>query len=816
MSPTNGNGREGDPDADPTQGIAQTAQSEEPRLVAAVQEYLAAVESGRRPNRHEVLARHPEIAEELSACLDGLAFVRSAAAQIHGAAAPPAGADGATLDHDPAMARPLGDFRLVREIGRGGMGVVYEAVQLSLGRHVAVKVLSFASALDPRQLQRFRNEAQAAAQLHHTNIVPVYAVGCERGVHFYAMQLIDGQSLAEVIRELRGAADRRETFDAGSEATVSMRAGKADAATHNPPPSSNLIAGTARVRLDYATPAGQNLSALRSSRRSMYFRAIARLSLQAAEALEYAHQMGVVHRDIKPANLLLDVRGNLWITDFGLAQFYADNGLTQTGDLLGTLRYMSPEQASGRAVVLDQRTDIYSLGMTLYELLTLERALPGQTREQLLREIGSVDPRPARSIDKAIPPELETILSKAVAKDPSDRYATARALADDLQRFLRDEPILARPPSLWDKTVKWVRRHKSVAVSAVLILVLATVGLATSTLLIARARAKTNQAYMREHDRAIEASQQRALAEKSFQQAREAVDYFTRVAAEEMGNNPQLADLRREMLEGSLVYYQSFLDERKNDPSIGAELAVARSKVAAILTDLSAVHDYIRANFLGMLLWMPGVADELRLSPQQADQVQHLNVGFPHLMFALEELRKLPSEQKQERMKALTSEVEKGLKDLLSDEQSKRLHQIALQMAGLSAFNDPAVAEALSLTREQKDKIHTIQAQFDERHPHFGLMVHRIGPHDKLLGPSDDRHGPPDGFHSPPDDSHGPPPPPDKEPNDQMRQEAVGRILVLLTPSQVQAWQAMIGKPFNCPVKEFDFGPPLHHHGEDH
>ena len=809
MSSTNGKGREGDPDADPTQEMAQTAQSEDPRLVAAVQEYLAAVESGRHPNRQELLARHPEIAVELSACLDGLAFVRSAAAQIHGAA-PPAGSDGAILDHDPAMARPLGDFRLVREIGRGGMGVVYEAVQLSLGRRVAVKVLSFASALDPRQLQRFRNEAQAAAQLHHTSIVPVYAVGCERGVHFYAMQLIDGQSLAEVIRELRGMADRRETFDAGSEATVSMPAGKAEASTRSPPPSTNLIAGTARARLDYTTPAGQNLSALRSSRRSMYFRAIARLSLQAAEALEYAHQMGVVHRDIKPANLLMDVRGNLWITDFGLAQFYADNGLTQTGDLLGTLRYMSPEQASGRAVVLDQRTDIYSLGMTLYELLTLERALPGQTREQLLREIGSLDPQPARSIDKAIPPELETILAKAVAKDPADRYATARALADDLQRFLRDEPILARPPSLWDKTIKWVRRHKSVAVSAVLILILATVGLAISTLLIARARAKTNQAYIREYDRAVEASQQRALAEKSFQQAREAVDYFTRVAAEEMGNNPQLADLRREMLEESLVYYQSFLDERKGDPSIGAELAAARSKVAAILTDLSAFHDYIRANFLGMLLWMPGVADELHLSPQQAEQVEGLNGGFPHRMMALAELRKLPPEQKQERMKALTAQVGKGLKDLLTDGQSSRLRQIALQMAGPSAFNDPAVADALSLTREQKEKIRAIQAQFDEKHPHLFWMAGRPGPPEKM-------HGPPDGLHGPPDDGHGPPPSPHgKQAGEQSRQEAVGQILALLTPTQVQTWQTMIGKPFNCPVVQFELGPPPHHHGEGH
>ena len=172
--------------------------SDDPRLLAAVQEYIAAMEAGRRPNRQEFLARHSEIADDLSACLQGLAFVNSAAARINGPAA-----EIATAAVDLTAGRPLGDFQLLQEIGRGGMGVVYQAIQLSLGRHVAVKILPMAASLDSRHLQRFRNEAQAAAQLHHTNIVPVYAVGCERSVHFYAMQLIDGQSLEDVIVQLR-------------------------------------------------------------------------------------------------------------------------------------------------------------------------------------------------------------------------------------------------------------------------------------------------------------------------------------------------------------------------------------------------------------------------------------------------------------------------------------------------------------------------------------------------------------------------------------------------------------------------------------
>jgi hypothetical protein len=179
------------------------------QLVAAVNEYMSEIDAGRRPNRQTFIARHPGIADELAACIQGLSFVQTAAAQIRRPDAGAAGRREAPIDL--AASQPLGDFKLVREIGRGGMGVVYEAVQLSLGRRVAVKVLSMAGALDARHLKRFRNEAQAAAQLHHTNIVPVYAVGCERSVHFYAMQLIDGQSLAHVIEELRDL--RAETGD---------------------------------------------------------------------------------------------------------------------------------------------------------------------------------------------------------------------------------------------------------------------------------------------------------------------------------------------------------------------------------------------------------------------------------------------------------------------------------------------------------------------------------------------------------------------------------------------------------------------------
>ncbi len=258
----------------------------------------------------------------------------------------------------------LGDFRILREIGRGGMGIVYEAEQISLGRRVALKVLPFASVLDGRQLQRFKNEALAAASLDHPHIVNVIAVGCERAVHFYAMRLVDGQTLAQVIDQLRSAEDRVPQDDG-----------------HDTGPTADT-----RSQPQAMVPTKG------STTRSEFFRAVANLGIQAAEALDYAHQTGIVHRDIKPSNLLVDVHGHLWITDFGLAVTRAGDHLTMTGDLLGTLRYMSPEQVEGNHRVVDLRTDIYSLGVTLYELLTLRPAFAGTNRQAISRRIVEEDP----------------------------------------------------------------------------------------------------------------------------------------------------------------------------------------------------------------------------------------------------------------------------------------------------------------------------------------------------------------------------------------------------------------------------------------
>jgi WD40 repeat protein/serine/threonine protein kinase len=397
----------------------------------------------------------------------------------------------------------LGDFRLIREVGRGGMGIVYEAEQLSLRRRVALKVLPFAAVSDTRQLQRFQLEAQAAAQLHHTHIVPVYGVGCERGVHYYAMQFIEGDTLARVIGELcrleasGGPIDARDV--AASALAESLASGRLAPDGPGPEDAALTAAYTpapapAAAPTPDPSPTPMARATSSSARGRPFFRNVAQLGIQASEALEHAHQQGVLHRDIKPSNLLIDARGHLWVTDFGLARLQTEAGLTMTGDILGTLRYMSPEQALAKRVVIDHRTDIYSLGATLYELATLQPVFEGDDRQELLRQVAFAEPRPLRKVNPAVPRELETIVLKALAKDPSGRYATAQELADDLERFLEYKPIKAKPPSLAERVAKWSRRHTAAVWSAMAVLVLAVVGLSAGILMINRQKGETERA----------------------------------------------------------------------------------------------------------------------------------------------------------------------------------------------------------------------------------------------------------------------------------------------------------------------------------
>jgi eukaryotic-like serine/threonine-protein kinase len=419
--------------------------SEDDQITEALEEYVKLRREGRPLPRQDFLARHPSIAVALDECLDGLELVEDAA--NHFTSRQPVGVSASDLS-PPAQ---LGEFRLVREIGRGGMGVVFEAEQVSLGRRVALKVLPAAASLDSRHRRRFQAEAQAAGLLHHEHIVPVFGTGFDAGVHYYVMQFIDGNPLTEVLRELKSTAARQN----------------AQAVEIDLPQLALAVVGSG-LRRSRTRPSS---SAVRQ-----HCHSAVRWAVQAADALEHAHEIGVIHRDIKPANLLIDRRGRLWVTDFGPARLPADNyDLTHTGDLVGTLRYMSPEQLGGGRGSADARTDIYALGVTLYELLTLQPAHSGRDRQELRAHILRHEPAPPRRLNPSIARDLETVVMKAIEKDPSARYASAREFAADLRRILADQPVRASRPGVMRRAVKWSSRHQPAVVASASVLVLSLV-----------------------------------------------------------------------------------------------------------------------------------------------------------------------------------------------------------------------------------------------------------------------------------------------------------------------------------------------------
>ncbi len=377
----------------------------------------------------------------------------------------------------------LGDFELRREIGRGGMGTVFEAWQISLNRLVALKVLGHQISSSSAAIQRFQREAQAAAKLHHTHITPIFAQGSEHGVYFYAMELVDGPSLHAMICTALEKSDRKSTLVDVDETVVLSRG-----ATAAPRPSRGQAssAGDTTVLLLADTPAPGTRE---------HFLTAARHIAAVADALEYAHSHGVVHRDIKPHNLLLGSDGRMRITDFGLARISELPGVTMTGELVGSPLYMSPEQISEDRSQIDHRTDIYSLGATLYEWLTLRPPYPGETRERVISLIMHSEATPPRALDSAIPVALETICMKALERDRRKRYQSAAELRDDLRRFLDSQPIHARRAGLAARAAKWVMRHQlaSILSGAALVALMLSAALFTK-----QGEIKTKEAHLQE------------------------------------------------------------------------------------------------------------------------------------------------------------------------------------------------------------------------------------------------------------------------------------------------------------------------------
>lgn len=443
----------------------------------AVEEYIELTETtGKAPDLNQFLAKYPDIADELRSSLEGLAMVTGLLGS--GSSSPFGGSGDAELlaQSEPLMPGcSLAGYRIVRELGYGGMGVVYEAVHVDLDRPVALKILRPWSGGSARR--RFLNEARTAASLHHTNIVPVFDVGQSGTTSYYAMQKIDGEGLDRWIRRHRGDPNARrdpagavavKTKQTASDLSSTIPANDPD--TPGQTSSQNQPAATARKRTESqsASDTSQNRSSNTSRDRTpplpdsaAYSRWVAQIGSQAALALDYAHKKQVIHRDIKPSNLILDESGTIWVADFGLALRLDDPNLSRGDGVLGTPRYTSPEQAARK--VVDHRTDIYSLGATLYELLTLRPPYDGDSSDEVIRKILSESAPLPRTMVPHLSLDLETIIIKAMSRRPEDRYATAGEMAEDLLRFLNFEPVKARRIGPGGRLWRLARRHPAVS-----------------------------------------------------------------------------------------------------------------------------------------------------------------------------------------------------------------------------------------------------------------------------------------------------------------------------------------------------------------
>ncbi|MFO0923673.1 MAG: serine/threonine-protein kinase [Pirellulales bacterium] len=569
----------------------------------------------------------------------------------------------------------LGDFQLLREVGRGGMGVVYEAIQESLGRRVALKLLPLAAMFSANQVARFRNEVQAAAMLQHPNIVPVYAVGVEKGIHFYAMPFIEGQSLEEVVSQLR-----------------------------------------------YAAPPGVSTRWLqRTILSDGKLAPLLKLGIDAAEAIQAAHEVGIVHRDIKPSNLLLDSSGQIFVADFGLARMESDGSLTKTGDLIGTVRYMSPEQAAGQHALVDHRTDIYSLGATLYELITLYPAVVGEDGPDLLQSIAKHEPVPMRKLRRDLPRDLETVIHKAMAKRREDRYFTARELADDLRRVLEGRPTVAKPPTWIMRVAKWSSRHHAYFVVTSIILA-EVLGVMVWRMQIA----KDNEA-------------------KAFQRISKFADAVDRLGTEidkKLEDIPGTDLVRNEILKIATENYEEFIKETRNNPAFRRPQADVTYRHGRVLSRLASPEESIQCFENAQLLF-----DQLRqVTPHDrslrlaaARNMNELGRAFAETgkwRESLDALRAAIDEQRQMHSAMEEDSVAMDLAASLNDfgwvlqqqqelEKAREAYEEALSFVNRVGLEDvPPESDAARRTLQANIQNHLAQL-YEESHPEQAAKLYR-------------------------------------------------------------------------------------------
>jgi eukaryotic-like serine/threonine-protein kinase len=463
-----------------------------------VDEFTAKMRAGSNPSIQNYLQRFPQLKNELEDLLGSVAMIEDLKRQSES----PGNSLSQTFAEISRLER-LGDYEIVREIGRGGMGIVFEAIHSSLGRRVAIKVLPIRSSTSQKYIERFRREAQAAASLHHTNIVSVFGVGHSEGHHYYVMEFVDGVGLDSVIRELRHQTNARLS---GTSSPTHVDQSHSTRLLSDPPENDLEPDQHALTISDSKSLVSQSLIQNLASSADRY-RWAAKLVAQVADAMHYAHQQKILHRDFKPGNLILDRNNKIWITDFGLARIENEPSVTQTTDIIGTPQYMAPESFEG---TYDRHSEIYCLGITLYELLALKPAYPQKSTQEIIRAITTSGPKHISKLAQTIPRDLQTIVHKAIARNPQDRYADAAAFRDDLMAFFETRPINARKMSLLDQSSKWARRNPlsagllaTTCVLLVLIAIISTVAYAWQTHAIGELAKKHEQLLQQQQETEI-------------------------------------------------------------------------------------------------------------------------------------------------------------------------------------------------------------------------------------------------------------------------------------------------------------------------
>jgi tetratricopeptide (TPR) repeat protein/tRNA A-37 threonylcarbamoyl transferase component Bud32 len=661
----------------------------EERLARLIAEYLEAVESGQSPDRDALLAAHPDLAADLARFFAGHDRLQRLASPLREAAQaaqdlPPdptadrtetlTGAPAEPHRPDPEPTQPLddapatgdtvryfGDYQLNAEIARGGMGIVYRARQVSLNRPVALKMLLHGVLASEEERRRFRVEAEAAATLDHPHIVPIHEVGEHDGHAYFSMKLVEGGSLA----------------------------------TH---------------RTRYVEDP----------------KAAARLVATVARAVHHAHQRGVLHRDLKPSNVLLDAAGAPHVVDFGLARrVESDDDLTRTGAVLGTPAYMAPEQAASRRGEITTATDIYGLGAILYVLLTGQAPFRGDSAMDTLEQVKTRAPEPPSAHNRRVDPDLQTICMKCLEKEPRRRYASAEALADDLDRWLRGEPIHARPVGRLERAWLWARRRPAIAALSLAVLLSLLAGLIGTSLAL-------RLALRRER----EAKAQATLANQRLDQTMQSVeDYYTGVAEEVILGRPEFRALRERLLAKPLKFYNELTRSLASRPHPDAReqalLARGRHNVGKILHTLGR-HEEARAQFQAAMATFQSLAAR---HPDIPEHRSNLASSYTGLSAVLRDTGRVAEAESAVRAAIALREPLVAARPDIPDYQ----HQLATSYANLGAmFLDTGrVAEAESAVRAAiarygplvaaRPDVPDYQRQLASSSYNLGLVLDQVG-----------------------------------------------------------------------------------------